>query len=55
VYLAGVATDWVQTSNTNTYVNAKLGRNVTLNHVEAIKYYNADTYTTTHSRLDISA
>jgi hypothetical protein len=55
VYLAGVAADWVQTSNANTYVNAKLGRNVTLNNVEAIKYYNADTYTTTHSRLDISA
>ena len=55
VYLAGAEADWDNSSNTNTYINSKLGRTVTVSNVEAIKYYKADTYATTHSRLDITA
>jgi len=53
VYLAGTAADWVQSQST--YTNAKLSRSVSLSSVEVVKYYNADTYATTHSRLDLSA
>lgn len=53
VYLAGTAADWIQ--NQDTYTNAKLSRSVSLSSVEVVKYYNADTYATTHSRLDLSA
>jgi hypothetical protein len=53
VYLAGTAADWVQSQGT--YTNAKLSRSVSLSSVEVVKYYNADTYATTHSRLDLSA
>ena len=55
VYLAGTAADWVQTQGTGTYTNAKLSRSVSLSNIEFIKYYNADTYATTHSRLDLQA
>ena len=53
VYLAGTAADWV--ANQGTYTNAKLSRSVSMSSVEVVKYYNADTYATTHSRLDLSA
>ena len=53
VYLAGTAADWVQSQGT--YTNAKLSRSVSLSNVEVVKFYNADTYATTHSRLDLSA
>jgi len=53
VYLAGTAADWV--ASQGTYTNAKLARSVSLSSVEMVKYYNADTFSITHSRLDISA
>ena len=53
VYLAGTAADWVATQGS--YTNAKLSRSVSVTSVEVVKYYNADTYATTHSRLDLSA
>jgi serralysin len=55
VYLAGVQSDWQFKSDTNAYFNAKLARSVTVNNVEAIKYYNPDTFSMTHTRLDVSA
>jgi serralysin len=53
VYLAGSAADWVQ--NQGIYTNAKLARSVSLSNVEVVKYYNADLFATTHSRLDLQA
>ena len=53
VYLAGTAADWVESQGT--YTNAKLARSVSLSSVEAVKYYNADAYAITHSRLDLQA
>ncbi len=53
VYLAGTAADWVQ--NQGTYTNTKLARSVSLSNVEVVKYYNADLFATTHSRLDLQA
>jgi hypothetical protein len=53
VYLAGTAADWVESQGT--YTNAKLTRSVSLSSVEVIKYYNADAYAITHSRLDLQA
>ena len=53
VYLAGSAADWVQRNSS--YVNDKLSRTVNLTNVELIKYYNADTTATTHSRVDLAA
>ncbi len=53
VYLAGTAADWIESQGT--YTNAKLARSVSLSSVEVIKYYNADAYAITHSRLDLQA
>lgn len=53
VYLAGTAADWVESQGT--YTNAKLARSVSLSSVEVVKYYNADAYAITHSRLDLQA
>ncbi len=53
VYLAGTAADWL--AQNNTYTNSRLSRSVTLTSVEVVKYYNADTAATTHSRLDLQA
>ncbi len=53
VYLAGTASEWI--TQNNVYTNARLSRSVTLTNVEAVKFYNADTYVTTHSRLDLQA
>lgn len=53
VYLAGTASEWL--AQNNVYTNTRLSRSVTLTNVEAVKFYNADTYTTTHSRLDLQA
>jgi hypothetical protein len=57
VYLAGSKEDWDNSASADTYVNQKLGRTVTVANINVsnIKYYNASTYTTTHSRLDITA
>jgi serralysin len=55
VYLAGNASDWQFKSDTSSYFNAKLSRRVTVHNIEAIKYYNADTFSLTHTRLDLSA
>jgi len=54
VYLAGAAADWVNDQN-GSYTNAKLARTVKLTNVANVKYYNADTYSTTHSRVDLLA
>lgn len=51
VYLAGTAADWV--IRNNSYVNDNLHRTVRLTNVEIVKYYNADTASITHSRLDL--
>ena len=53
VYLAGSAADWVQRNNS--YVNDKLSRTVNLTNVEIIKFYNAETTATTHTRVDLAA
>ena len=53
VYLAGTAADWICTNNV--YTNEKLSRSVTLNNVELVKYYNENTASTTHSRIDLQA
>lgn len=55
VYLAGNASDWQFKSDTSSYFNAKLSRRVTVHNIEAIKYYNADTFSLTHTRLELSA
>jgi Metallo-peptidase family M12 len=55
VYLAGNASDWQFKSDTSSYFNTKLSRRVTVHNIEAIKYYNADTFSLTHTRLDLSA
>jgi hypothetical protein len=51
VYLAGTAADWV--IRNNSYVNDNLHRTVRLTNVEIVKYYNPDTASITHSRLDL--
>ena len=53
VYLTGTASEWI--AQNNVYTHARLSRSVTLTNVEAVKFYNADTYATTHSRLDLQA
>lgn len=53
VYLAGTASEWLKVNNT--YTNERLSRTVTLTSVEAVKYYDANTYSMTHTRLDLQA
>jgi hypothetical protein len=57
VYLAGVEDDWRFDDQTNTYTNVTLASRVavTVSNVEAIKFYKAESYSTTHSRLDLTA
>lgn len=56
-YLSGTATDWrmTQSEGGDIYTNVKLSRTVTLKGIDLVRYYNASTYTTTHSNLDIYA
>jgi len=54
LYLAGTQADWQFKSDTSTYFNAKLARSVKVSNIEAVKYYKADSLSTTHTRLDLS-
>jgi len=57
LYLAGMAADWVKTQSNgkDVYTNVKLGRTVNTVGMDSVRYYNASTYSTTHTSLDIYA
>ena len=57
LYLAGTAADWAisQSNGMDVYTNAKLGRTVNTLGMDSVRYYNASTYATTHSSLDLYA
>ena len=55
VYLAGIASDWIRSNDGASYTNSKLLRTVNLRGVEFVRYYDAKTYKTTHTSLDVLA
>jgi hypothetical protein len=54
VYLAGQEADWSSDSQ-GLFTNAVTHQKVSMSRVDLVKYYNSNTYSTTHSRLDITA
>lgn len=55
VYLAGTASDWVRSNDGASYTNSKLLRTVNLRGIESVRYYDANTYKTTHASVDVLA
>ena len=55
VYLAGTAADWVRSNDGASYANSKLQRTVTMRGVDTVRYYDANTYKTTHASVDVLA
>jgi hypothetical protein len=55
VYLAGTASDWIRSNDGASYTNSKLLRTVNLRGIDSVRYYDANTYKTTHASLDVLA
>jgi serralysin len=55
VYLAGTAADWVRSNDGASYANSKLQRTVTMRGVDTVRYYDANTYKSTHASVDVLA
>lgn len=55
VYLAGAASDWMRSSDGASYTNSKLLRTVNLRGIDSVRYYDANTYKTTHTSVDVLA
>lgn len=55
VYLAGTASDWIRGNDGASYTNSKLLRTVNLRGIDSVRYYDANTYKTTHASVDVLA
>ena len=57
LYLAGTAADWAksQSNGVDVYTNSKLGRTVNTMGMNSVRYYNASTYSTTHTLQEVYA
>jgi hypothetical protein len=55
VYLAGTASDWIRSNDGASYTSSKLSRTVNLRGIDTVRYYDANTYKTTHASVDLLA
>jgi hypothetical protein len=55
VYLAGTASDWIRSNDGASYTSSKLSRTVNLRGIDTVRYYDANTYKTTHASVDVLA
>jgi hypothetical protein len=55
LYLAGTASDWIRSNDGASYTNSKLLRTVNIRGIDSVRYYDANTYKTTHASVDVLA